>query len=63
MSPKSQGFEGLDKETVEILNMWARFIYAPLMEDKTRRIQETNTGMYGRAVSEKVHVELRRLRG
>jgi len=43
--------------------MWARFIYAPLMEDKARRIQETNTGMYGREVAEKVHVELRRLRG
>ena len=60
---ESWGFEGLDKDTVEVLNMWARFIYAPLMEDKARRIQETNTGMYGREVAEKVHVELRRLRG
>jgi len=60
---ESWGFEGLDKETVSVLNMWARFIYAPLMEDKARRIQETNTGMYGREVAEKVHVELRRLRG
>lgn len=60
---ESWGFQGLDTETVEVLNMWARFIYAPLMEDKARRIQETNTGMYGREVAEKVHVELRRLRG
>ncbi|MBO6560142.1 MAG: AarF/ABC1/UbiB kinase family protein [Nisaea sp.] len=60
---ESWGFEGLDKETIGVLNMWARFIYAPLMEDKARRIQETNTGMYGREVAEKVHVELRRLQG
>lgn len=60
---ESWGFEGLDKDTIAVLNMWARFIYAPLMEDQTRRIQETNPGSYGREVAEKVHVELRRLRG
>lgn len=60
---ESWGFTGLDRETVEVLNMWARFIYAPLMEDRTRRIQETNTGLYGREVAEKVHGELRRLNG
>lgn len=60
---ESWGFSDLDRETIEILNMWARFIYAPLMEDRTRRIQETNTGLYGREVAEKVHAELRRLNG
>jgi len=58
------GFEDLSKETMEVLNVWARFIYAPLMEDRARRIQESsNTGLYGRAVAEKVHGELRRLNG
>ena len=33
------------------------------MEDKVRRIQETNSGIYGKEVVEKVHKELRRLNG
>jgi predicted unusual protein kinase regulating ubiquinone biosynthesis (AarF/ABC1/UbiB family) len=57
------GFEDLDRETIDVLNHWARFVYAPLMEDRTRRIQETNSGVYGREVVEKVHGELRRLNG
>ena len=57
------GFEKLTKEKIEVLNLWARFVYAPLMEDKPRAIQETNDGMYGRAVAEKVHAELRRIGG
>jgi predicted unusual protein kinase regulating ubiquinone biosynthesis (AarF/ABC1/UbiB family) len=57
------GFENLTKEKIDTLNLWARFVYAPLMEDRERRIQETNSGMYGREVAEKVHAELRRLGG
>ena len=57
------GFENLDRETIDVLNHWARFVYAPLMEDREQRIQETNSGVYGREVIEKVHRELRRLNG
>ena len=57
------GFENLDRETIEILNHWARFVYSPLMENKVRKIQETNSGIYGKEVIEKVHKELRRLNG
>ena len=57
------GFKDLGRETIDVLNHWARFVYAPLMEDRTRRIQETNSGVYGREVVEKVHGELRRLNG
>ena len=60
---RTWGFEDLDRETIDVLNHWARFVYAPLMEDRTRRIQETNSGVYGREVVEKVHGELRRLNG
>ena len=60
---RSWGFDNLDKETIDVLNMWARFIYGPLMEDKVRTIQQNNTGLYGREVAEKVHGELRRLNG
>jgi len=60
---RTWGFENLDRDTIEVLNHWARFVYSPLMEDKVRRIQETNSGVYGKEVVEKVHKELRRLNG
>ena len=60
---RTWGFENLDIETINVLNQWARFVYAPLMENKIRSIQDTNSGAYGREVVQKVHRELRRLNG
>ncbi len=64
---ESWGFTGLDNETIEILNIWARFIYAPLLDDKVRPIHErgqgTNGGAYGREVALKVYAELKRIGG
>ena len=57
------GFTGLTREVIDVLNLWARFVYAPLLEDRARRIQEKGSGVYGRTVAEKVHGELRRLGG
>ena len=57
------GFKDLGKDKVRCLNRWAEFVYAPLLEDRLRRIDETNSGVYGRAVAEKVHAELRELGG
>jgi len=57
------GFTGLSKDVIAVLNRWAAFVYAPLMEDKPRLIEETNSGVYGREVAEKVHGELRHLGG
>ncbi|WGF88894.1 ABC1 kinase family protein [Marinivivus vitaminiproducens] len=53
------GFEGLTSDLVDVLNEWASFVYAPLMEDRSRLIQETNSGAYGREVAGKVHAKLR----
>jgi predicted unusual protein kinase regulating ubiquinone biosynthesis (AarF/ABC1/UbiB family) len=58
---KEWGFINPSKKLVETLNIWARFIYAPLLEDRKRLIEETNTGLYGRQVAAKVHEELRKL--
>jgi len=61
---ESWGFKGLTKEIIETLNMWAQFVYGPLLDDRTRRIQESSsTGIYGREVAEKVHKRLRELGG
>lgn len=57
------GFKGLSKEMIAVLNQWAAFVYAPLMEDRPRLIEETNSGVYGREVAEKVHRDIRRLGG
>jgi predicted unusual protein kinase regulating ubiquinone biosynthesis (AarF/ABC1/UbiB family) len=57
------GFRKLSKEMIETLNQWARFVYAPLLDDRSRKIQEKDTGVYGRDVAEKVHGEIRRLGG
>jgi len=53
------GFEKLSKELVDVLNVWARFLYSPLMEDKVQRIQEADSGLYGAQVAKEVHVALR----
>ncbi|HYM33465.1 MAG TPA: AarF/ABC1/UbiB kinase family protein [Candidatus Cybelea sp.] len=54
------GFEGLTNEVIDTLNLWAEFVYAPLLEDRPRRIQEFDaSGIYGREVAEKVARQLR----
>lgn len=60
---ESWGFRNLSKEAVEVLNIWAEFVYAPLMENRERAIDESGAGMYGRDVAEKVHGELKRVGG
>ena len=57
------GFHGLDKEAISVLNLWARFIYAPLLEDKVRPIQKVRSGTEGRELAGKVHGELKRIGG
>lgn len=54
------GFKGLSKELIEVLNIWARFIYGPLLDDRVRRIAEgTTPGEYGRREAFTVHEALR----
>ncbi len=57
------GFSDLRNDVIDTLNLWAAFVYAPLMEDRPRLIEETNSGAYGREVAENVHGRLRDLGG
>jgi predicted unusual protein kinase regulating ubiquinone biosynthesis (AarF/ABC1/UbiB family) len=57
------GFTDLSREKMAVLNIWARFLYEPLMQDRVRRIQETNDPQYGREVAERVHAGLKRTGG
>jgi predicted unusual protein kinase regulating ubiquinone biosynthesis (AarF/ABC1/UbiB family) len=60
---KTWGFTDLNDELIDALSRWASFIYAPLMEDRPRLIEETNATDFGREVAMEVHAELRRLGG
>ncbi|MFN3913086.1 ABC1 kinase family protein [Hyphomonas sp.] len=43
------GFENLSRELVEVLNVWARFIYGPIIDDRVRTVADGVTaGEYGR---------------
>lgn len=53
------GFKNLNKEQIETLNIWAGFLYGPLMEDRIRPIGEVTKGIYGRDTAQKVHEKLR----
>jgi predicted unusual protein kinase regulating ubiquinone biosynthesis (AarF/ABC1/UbiB family) len=57
------GFKDLSREMIEVLNRWARYVYAPLMDDRKRRIQEHGSSAYGRDVAATVHKDIRRLGG
>ena len=57
------GFAGLDQDAINVLNIWAKFIYTPLLEDKARPIHEMRSGSHGREVAMKVYEELKRIGG
>ena len=50
------GFGGLSNELIDILSIWARFIYGPLLDDREREIADgTTPGQYGRKEAFTVH--------
>ncbi len=60
---RSWGFEKLDNATIDVLNEWAGYLYGPLMEDRARLIEETNSSQQGRRVAQRVHQKLREVGG
>ncbi len=60
---ESWGFRDLKRETMEVLNLWARFLYEPLIQDRVRPIQETDDPAYGRKIAGEVHKGLKRTGG
>jgi len=57
------GFANISNEQLDVLNEWARFLYEPLLQDRVRRIQESDDPQYGREVAQRVHAGLRRTGG
>jgi predicted unusual protein kinase regulating ubiquinone biosynthesis (AarF/ABC1/UbiB family) len=54
------GFKGLTNELIDTMNIWAKFIYGPLLEDREREIAEdVAPGEYGRREAFAVHKALK----
>lgn len=53
------GFTGLTKEQIETLNIWARFLYEPVMDDTVRVIGHAEGAVYGRDKAREVHKRLK----
>ncbi len=60
---KRWGFKNPSKELIAVLNIWAEFLYAPILQDKKIKVSETSGGGYGQKVAAKVHQELRKIGG
>jgi len=56
------GFKRLNKDLIEALNIWARFIYGPLLDDRVRTIADgVKPSDYGRKQAFQVHQALKKL--
>jgi predicted unusual protein kinase regulating ubiquinone biosynthesis (AarF/ABC1/UbiB family) len=54
------GFKRLDRELIDALNIWARFIYGPLLEDRVRSLADgVKPSDYGRREAFRVHQALK----
>ena len=56
------GFRNLSPALIDVLNIWARFIYGPLLEDRVRAIADgVSPAAYGRRQAYTVHQQLKAL--
>lgn len=54
------GFKRLNRELIDTLNIWARFIYGPLLDDRVRTIADgVKPADYGRKEAFRVHQALK----
>ncbi len=60
---RSWGFDDISKELLATLNLWAYFLYEPLLEDRPTKVLEDGGSMRGARLAGEVHEELRRLGG
>jgi predicted unusual protein kinase regulating ubiquinone biosynthesis (AarF/ABC1/UbiB family) len=57
------GFKNLTTELIEVLNLWAEYLYAPLLDDRVRLIHPDLNSAQGREVAKTVHKRLQELGG
>ena len=57
------GFTNLSDAQIEVLGEWAAFLHEPLLDDRVRRINETDDPRFGQKVAARVHEGLKRTGG
>jgi predicted unusual protein kinase regulating ubiquinone biosynthesis (AarF/ABC1/UbiB family) len=57
------GFKNLTPALVEVLNLWAEYLYAPLLDNQVRLIHPDLNSAQGRGVAKMVHKRLQELGG
>ncbi|MES2252640.1 MAG: AarF/ABC1/UbiB kinase family protein [Pseudomonadota bacterium] len=57
------GFSNLSNELIDVMNEWARLLYDPLLDDRTRPIQAEFSGSKGWETATAVHQKLHSLGG
>jgi hypothetical protein len=56
------GFKGLRRGLIDVLNIWAKFIYGPLLDDRVRSIADgVKPSEYGRRQAFQVHRALKEM--
>jgi predicted unusual protein kinase regulating ubiquinone biosynthesis (AarF/ABC1/UbiB family) len=60
---RTWGFRDLGAEALNALNLWAQFVFEPLLEDKRQTLGELTGDIHGRATAERVIAGLHRAGG
>ena len=60
---KTWGFKKINKKLIKVLNLWASYIYGPLLEDKKRLIHGNEKKGYGFDIANNVYKELKKIGG
>ena len=60
---KAWGFKDIDDKLMNVLNKWALFLYDPILKNEIRKIQDSDSGIYGAKIASEVHKELRKYGG
>ena len=60
---KAWGFNDIDDGLMNVLNKWALFLYDPILKNEVRRIQDSDSGIYGAKIANEVHKELKKYGG
>jgi predicted unusual protein kinase regulating ubiquinone biosynthesis (AarF/ABC1/UbiB family) len=60
---RTWGFRNLSPEVTNALNVWAQFVYQPLLEDRRQTLGELTGDIHGRDTAERVIAELHRAGG
>ena len=57
------GFQSITKDLLSVLNIWADYIYGPLLDDRVRPIEDTYSSKKGQKVASHIYGELNKIGG